>query len=125
MSTIQGCRRETGRRKVLGAFEKSILSIVLRDFVRLITAAFRIAGPIAYVLANRWLQDFAYPITNDALRFGIAGATLAGILLLAVFWQSVNALRTELVKAFCGACWSFVRRGNTDTCICFSVCADV
>jgi putative ABC transport system permease protein len=96
--TIQQRRREIGLRKVLGASEKSILTMVLRDFVLLIAASFVVAGPIAYVLANQWLGDFAYRVPVDAFTFGIAGALLVGITLLTVFWQSVNALRTDPVK---------------------------
>ena len=96
--TMQERRREIGLRKVLGASEQSILSMVLRDFVLLIAVSFVTAGPIAYVLANRWLEHFAYRVSVDAWTFGIAGALMVGITLLTVFKQSVNALRTDPVK---------------------------
>jgi putative ABC transport system permease protein len=54
--------KEIGIRKVLGASIQSIIGLFSIDFFKLIVIAILIASPIAWLLMNKWLMDFAYRI---------------------------------------------------------------
>jgi putative ABC transport system permease protein len=73
--------KEIGIRKVLGASVESIMKLLSRDFLRLIVIALVIALPIAWYLMDKWLQGYAYRISEDWRVFVLTGA---GIILLAL-----------------------------------------
>ena len=59
--TAEQRTREIGIRKVLGADIASIVTLLSKDFVRLVLVAFLIAAPVAWWVMNQWLLDFASP----------------------------------------------------------------
>lgn len=83
--------KEIGIRKVLGASVSAIISLISRDFVRLVIIAFVIATPITWWLMNKWLQDYAYRINIEWWAFSLSGAALVFIALLTVCLQAVKA----------------------------------
>ncbi|HEX6181909.1 MAG TPA: ABC transporter permease, partial [Chitinophagaceae bacterium] len=52
--------KEIGIRKVLGAGIPRIISLLSKDFLRLVFIAFLIATPLSWYFMNKWLEDFAY-----------------------------------------------------------------
>ena len=54
--------KEIAVRKVLGASYFQILNIFTRRFIVLITVAFFIAAPFAYMVMNLWLESYPYRI---------------------------------------------------------------
>lgn len=60
--TAQQRTKEIGIRKVLGASVSGIVTLLSRDFLRLVVVAILIACPLAWWLMNNWLKDFAYRI---------------------------------------------------------------
>ena len=97
--TIQKRAKEIGVRKVLGASVASIIGLLSQEFIKLVMIAVLIASPLAYVLMNRWLQDFAYRINIDALTFVWAGSVALGIALLTVSVQALKAAVANPVEA--------------------------
>lgn len=91
--------KEIGVRKVLGASVGSIVTLLSKDFLRLVLIALVIASPIAWYAMNRWLQDFAYRIQIEWWVFALAGLTAVGIALLTVSFQSVKAALMNPVKS--------------------------
>ena len=65
--------KEIGIRKVLGASVKGIISLLSKDFIRLVVVAIIIASPVAWWAMNKWLQDFAYSINISWWIFLVAG----------------------------------------------------
>jgi hypothetical protein len=95
--------REVGIRKVLGASLGNILYLFSRDFVALILIAFLIAGPVAWLIMHRWLENFAYRIgigwgtflLSVAASFLIAGITISYESIKVAIVPPVKSLRTE------------------------------
>ena len=61
--------KEIGIRKVLGATIGGIISLLSKDFLKLVAIAFIIAAPIAWFLMNKWLQDLAHHIEMNGWLF--------------------------------------------------------
>ncbi|HYJ38809.1 MAG TPA: ABC transporter permease, partial [Chitinophagaceae bacterium] len=52
--------KEIGVRKVLGASVVQIVSLISKDFMKLVVLAFVISVPLAWLAIYNWLQNFAY-----------------------------------------------------------------
>jgi putative ABC transport system permease protein len=87
--------KEIGIRKVLGATVTDIVSMLSRDFVRLVVISIVIASPVAWYFMHQWLQDFAYRVPISWWIYGIAGACAVVIALATV---SVQALRAAMAN---------------------------
>jgi ABC-type antimicrobial peptide transport system permease subunit len=97
--TAERCAGEIGIRKVLGATTGDIALMLNRQFIRLVLLAMVIASPIAWILAHRWLQDFAYRVTVNGWVFILAGLGAVGIALVTVSYQSIRAAAANPVKS--------------------------
>jgi len=91
--------KEIGIRKVLGASVSNIVSLLSKDFVKLILISFIIAFPIAWWAMNKWLQAFAYRINIEWNIFAIAGTCTLLIALLTVSYQALKAAIANPVKS--------------------------
>jgi ABC-type antimicrobial peptide transport system permease subunit len=87
--------REIGVRKVLGASVVGIVTLLSRDFIRLVSLSVIIASPIAWYLMEKWLQDYPYRIHINIGVFIVAGALA---LLIAIITVSVQAIRAALMN---------------------------
>lgn len=87
--------KEIGIRKVLGASVGSIITMLSKDFIKLVVIAIVIATPIAWIVMHQWLQGFAYRIGIHWWFFGLAGI-LALLITLATI--SVHAIRAALAN---------------------------
>ncbi len=81
---VQEKTKEIGIRKVLGASLLEICSLISKEFLLLVLIAFLIATPVAYLVMNKWIQEFAYHIGNEWILYFIAGATTLFLVLLTV-----------------------------------------
>ena len=95
--------KEIGIRKVFGASPSGLTAMLLRDFAKPVAIAFLLSVPIAYWLANQWLQDYAYHVevgvglflVSGALSFAIAGLTVGHQAMRAALTNPIETLRTE------------------------------
>ncbi len=83
--------KEIGIRKVLGASVASIVSLLSRDFLKLVVLANLIAWPVAWFAMQKWLENYAYRVEVNWWTFVIAGSLAFMIALLTVSAQSVKA----------------------------------
>lgn len=97
--TISSRMKEISIRKVLGATDFNILSLLNNFFIRIVLLANLIGWPLAYIAAQRWLDTFAYRITMPVLPFLIAGLISILLTLLTVSFQARNAIKTSPVDA--------------------------
>jgi putative ABC transport system permease protein len=65
--------KEIGIRKVAGASVNTIIVMLSKEFIKWIVLANIIAWPVAYILMDHWLQNFAYKIPVYWWIFLIAG----------------------------------------------------
>jgi len=95
--------KEIGVRKVIGASIVQIVTLLSKDFLKLVLIAFIIAVPIAWWGGHQWLQSFAYRTTIDAWIF-IAGGTIMVVMAFVILSirtfraasaNPVKSLRTE------------------------------
>ncbi len=91
--------KEIGIRKVLGASVVNLVSMLSKDFLKLVTISALIAFPFAYWAMNKWLQDFAYRISISWWVFAVAGFAALAIALMTVSFQAIKAAIANPVKS--------------------------
>jgi putative ABC transport system permease protein len=97
--TITQRIKEIGVRKVLGASVSSIVSLLSKDFLKLVGIASLIAFPVAWFAMNQWLQGFAYRIHISWLVFLLAAIIAAIIAFATISVQAIKAALTNPVKS--------------------------
>ncbi|HMI03438.1 MAG TPA: ABC transporter permease [Pedobacter sp.] len=92
-------KKEISIRKVLGASTANILTLLNKDFVKLVAIANLIAFPIAYIVINKWLSAYEFRISISVLPFAIAIGLSFLIAILTVSIQSVKVAKSNPVDA--------------------------
>ena len=91
--------KEIGIRKVLGASVASLVSLLSRDFLKLVVVALVIASPIAWYVMNQWLGDFAYKVDIGWWIFALAGGLAVGVAVFTVSFQAIKAALMNPVES--------------------------
>ncbi|QEC65978.1 FtsX-like permease family protein [Panacibacter ginsenosidivorans] len=91
--------KEIGVRKVLGASTSTIVSLLSKDFLKLVLIAAVIAFPVAWYAMYNWLQDFAYRINIQWWVFIIAALLALIIALATISFQAIKAAIANPVKS--------------------------
>jgi putative ABC transport system permease protein len=91
--------KEIGIRKINGARVTEIITMLNKDFVKLVFIAFVIACPIAWYAMHKWLQNFAYKTELSWWLFAAAGLTALTVAILTVSVQSYKAATRNPVEA--------------------------
>ncbi|WP_422858130.1 ABC transporter permease [Flagellimonas sp. S174] len=97
--TAQLRKKEVSIRKVLGQTTSQAFIMLSSEFVKLVMAAMVITLPIAYLMANDWLSDFAYRIPLRIWYFLGAGCTALIIAMFTVAGQSLMAAKSSPANA--------------------------
>jgi putative ABC transport system permease protein len=90
--------KEIGVRKVLGASVLNLISLLSKDFLKLVTIAIVIATPVAWWALNNWLRQFTYRIDISWWMFALAGFIAVFIALFTVSSQAIKAAVANPVK---------------------------
>lgn len=90
--------KEIGIRKVLGASVTSIVSLLSKDFLKLVLVAAIFAFPLGWYAMHQWLQDFPYRIDIPLWVFLAAGVIATLIACLTISFQAVKAAMANPVK---------------------------
>ncbi len=101
LSLIVAQRRfkEIGIRKVNGATISEIVYLLNKDFLSIILLAFVIATPIAFFVAHKWLEGFAYKIDISWWMFANAGIITLFITMITVSFNSYSAAKQNSIKS--------------------------
>jgi len=92
---VQQRTKEIGIRKALGATVSHIIGLVTREYALLIGIALVVGAPIAYVLMQSWLQEFAYRVEVGATPFTVTAVLALGIAAFALGGQALRAARLD------------------------------
>ena len=98
MFTAEQRSKEISIRKLLGANVQTIVSLLSKDFIRLVFIAALIASPIAWYFMNNWLQDFAYRIKIEWWIFTAAIIIVLLVAMITVSFQAIKAAIANPVK---------------------------
>jgi len=90
---LQRRTREIGIRKVMGAGSASLIRLMLSDVTRIVVLAAIIGFPIAWLLTNRWLDNFSIkaslnPFSAMGLMLGALG--IAWLTVSAHVWRAIS-----------------------------------
>ncbi|MCY3684163.1 MAG: ABC transporter permease [Gemmatimonadetes bacterium] len=97
--TVQVRNKEIAVRKVLGASVPQIVLLLVKDQAILVIIANVIAAPIAYIIAENWLDQFAYRIDLGLGLFLIGGFLSLIIALTTIITQTIRAAQANSVNA--------------------------
>ncbi|MBC6110002.1 ABC transporter permease [Pedobacter fastidiosus] len=92
-------KKEISIRKVLGASTGNILTLLNKDFIKLVAIANIIAFPLAYIIIDKWLSAYEYRVSISFLPFALAGGISILIAVLTVSIQSVKVAKANPVDA--------------------------
>lgn len=91
--------KEIGIRKVLGFSVMGVVTLVTKDFLKLVFVSIIIATPLGWLFLSKWLEDFAYKINIGWWIFVIAGVIALLFALLTISYQAVKVALTNPVKS--------------------------
>ena len=91
--------KEIGIRKVNGATTSQIVGMLTGEFTRWVAVAFAIACPVAWLVMDDWLQNYAYRISLTWPTFAVAGLLALGIAIATTLFQAWRAATRNPVDA--------------------------
>lgn len=96
--SIQNRMKEIAIRKVLGAETKTLLATLSKQYVVFCIIGFVIALVPAYLLLDKWLENFAYRIAISSVPFLIGFVLLMVLTLGIVISKAYQATRMNVLK---------------------------
>jgi len=83
--------KEIGIRKILGSSVSGIVTLLCRDYVRVVLLANLCAWPVSGWLMSRWLQNFPYRVGLSWTSFILSGLLVLLLTLITVSFQTIKA----------------------------------
>jgi putative ABC transport system permease protein len=101
LSTFMAQQRikEIGIRKVLGSSQTGIVTLLSKDFIKLVFVAILISVPLCWWVMNDWLGGFAYRVPIGPTVFLESGLIALSIALATITWQSLRAAMANPVRS--------------------------
>jgi len=91
--------KEMGVRKVLGASLMDLLISFNKEILIVVSISFLIAAPITYLLAEEWLQNYAYRVDNGLMNYVIAGVLVIVLAIITVSYQTMKVAKVNPVDS--------------------------
>jgi len=91
--------KEIGIRKVLGANALAIVSMLTKDFLKLVLASVVFAFPLAWWSANKFLESYPYRIAIGGWMFALVLVILVLITILTISYQALKSALANPVKS--------------------------
>lgn len=97
--TVEQRTKEIGIRKVLGANGRHIMTLLNKDFLKLVLIANLLAWPTSWWFMQQWLQQYAYRVSIEWWAFLVAGLLTVTIAILSVSLQAISAVTGKPVDS--------------------------
>lgn len=91
--------KEIGIRKVLGSSVSQIVTLLSKDFMKLVVVSIILSSPVAYYVMSGWLKHFEYHIDIEWWLFVIAALVAIVIALVTVSYQAIRAAMANPVNS--------------------------
>jgi putative ABC transport system permease protein len=91
--------KEISIRKILGASLNNIVGLLVKKHLSLILIAVLIFIPVAYILAQKWLEGYPYRISIDTLTIVYTIGTITLITMLSISWQLIKGVFINPLEA--------------------------
>ncbi len=91
--------KEIGIRKVIGASVTQIVTLLSKDFLKLVLIGFIIAIPIAWWGTHTWLENFAFKTNMSWWIFILSGGLMIMIALITLGIQTIRSAMANPVKS--------------------------
>ncbi|WP_422107617.1 ABC transporter permease [Winogradskyella sp.] len=91
--------KEIGIRKVLGAKATHIVTLLSKDFIKLVVIAIFIATPFSWYAMNQWLNSYAYKIDIQWWIFALSGSIAIIIAIATIGFHAFKSAMSNPVKS--------------------------
>jgi putative ABC transport system permease protein len=91
--------KEIGIRKSLGASVNQVVLLLSKDYAKWIVIGFILSCPLAYLIINKWLENFAYKVSIQWWIYPVSGTLAIMIALFAISFQAYKAAFRNPVEA--------------------------
>lgn len=95
---VQIRQKEVGIRKVVGASVHALVTLLSKDYMRLISLSFLVAVPISAWLAQRWLANFATKVDLHWGYFLMPGLALLILCFSCIAYQIIHLAKKSPVE---------------------------
>jgi putative ABC transport system permease protein len=93
--TVEQRTKEIGIRKVVGASEGTVVKLISKEFLILVSVAILIAFPLSFYFMRDWLQQFVYRTNLGLFIFILAGIITVAITFITISFQAWKAANTN------------------------------
>jgi putative ABC transport system permease protein len=83
--------KEIGIRKVFGANENTILGLISKDFLLLVSIGIVIAVPVAYYFMSKWLENYVYRSRIEVVLLAFAALLTILITFITISYKAYQA----------------------------------
>jgi ABC-type antimicrobial peptide transport system permease subunit len=88
-------KREIAIRKVMASSVNQIVQMILRRYFKWILFSFLMAGPLAYYITSRWLQEFEFGIRISPWTYLLSLLAVLSIAFLTIGFLSLRSARAN------------------------------
>lgn len=96
---IESRTKEIGIRKVMGASINNVVRMISIQFIKLVLISLFIALPIAWFVAQSWLENYEYQMEIAPLTFILVGILVTLVALVTVSYHTIKAATVNPVKS--------------------------
>lgn len=97
--TVNRKTKEIGIRKVLGASSLNIVSLLSKDYVKLVIIGCAIGLPVGYQMIKKWLQIYAYQMPIDTSLFLVPVLILVLLTTLTISIKTVKSANVNPIDS--------------------------
>lgn len=97
--TAEQRTKELGIRKVMGASVTGLVTMISKDFSRLVIIAFAFSAPVAWWILNRFMERYPYRVEISWWIFPLTGVIALLFAVLIVSSQALRAARANPVNS--------------------------